>query len=311
MSDGPEISVVVPVHNEEENVTPLHDELSAVLGELGRSYEILFVNDGSTDRTLERLMDLAGRDPHFAAVELDGNFGEAGALSAGFSIAAGGIIVTMDGDMQNDPADVPRMIGEIDAGWKVVSGWREKRKEPFWTRRLPSVMANRIIAGVSGVAVHDTGCSLKAYRRDVVTGQNIPRGFQRFVPAVFGVKGRDVTEVRTKDRARKHGETHYGLARTFAVLRDLTAIRFINSNPRLYGTVIPVAGAAGVGLVLIGLLAQAGSAARWGLAIGGIVIALVSAFAAWGIMRYNRAQVRKVYRIRAVHRGERDDAGGS
>ena len=308
---GPEISVVVPLHNEEENVHPLHEELTTVLARLGRSYEILFVNDGSTDRTLERILEIVGRDAHFAAVELDGNFGEAGALSAGFAVASGRIIVTMDGDLQNDSADVPRLIAEIDKGWHVVSGWRQKRKEPFWTRQLPSRVANWIIARVSGVPIHDTGCSLKAYRRDVVHDQNIPRGFQRFIPAVFGVRGREVTEIRTEDRPRKHGRTHYGLSRTFAVLRDLTAVRFINGDPELYAWGLPLAGVAGVGLSLIGLFAHSPRVARWGLVISGLVVALVSAVATWGVIRYNRAQVRKVYRIRGIYREETDDAAGA
>ncbi|MFH0965612.1 MAG: glycosyltransferase family 2 protein [Planctomycetota bacterium] len=307
---GPEISVVIPVHNEEENVSPLRDELSSVLAGLGRPYEILFVNDGSTDRTLERLLELVGSDPHLGVVELDGNFGEAGALSAGFAVAAGRVIVTMDGDLQNNPADVPRLIAEIDKGWDVASGWRQKRKEPLWSRRLPSTVANWIIARISGVGVHDTGCSLKAYRREVVIGRNIPRGFQRFVPAVFGVRGCQVTEVRTEDRARKHGRTHYGLSRTFAVLRDLAAIRFINRDPRFYAWGVSCAGLLGVGLFLAGVLGWMPPIARWILVIGGGVVAAVSVIAVWGILRYNRAQVRKVYRIRAVHRQGTDDAAG-
>jgi len=297
-----EISVVVPMHNEQDNVAPMHRELSAVLGPLGRSYEILFVDDGSTDATLERMLELVRADPHFAAVELDGNFGEAGALSAGFGTARGSIIVTLDGDLQNNPADIPAMLGRLEEGWLVVSGWRRDRKEPFWTRRLPSIVANWIIARVSGVPVHDTGCGLKAYRREVVAGKSVPRGFQRFMPAVFGVDGRQVTEYETRDRRREHGSTHYGLSRIFAVLRDLTAIRFINRNPAFYARLMPAACAAGVAALVVALAAPLGAALRWAIGLAGALLALGSALSAWGIHRFSRAQELKAYRIRKVHR---------
>jgi glycosyltransferase involved in cell wall biosynthesis len=298
---APEISIVVPMHNEEKNVRPLYDELTAMLGGLGRPYEILFVNDGSTDKTLDEMLELVRLDRRFAAVELDGNFGEAGGLSAGFATARGQIVVTMDGDLQNNPADVPAMLEKLAAGARVVSGWRANRKEQFWSRRLPSVIANRLIAAISGVHVHDTGCSLKAYRAEVVRGQNIPRGFQRFVPAVFGVRGRDVTELVTEDRARKHGRTHYGLSRTFEVLRDLTAIWFINRNPKCYAKVVPVVCLVGLGLVAAAFVAPLPTAVRCIGGCVGVVVAIKSAVAFYGIHRYNRAQIDKVYRIRAVH----------
>ena len=290
------------MHNEEKNVRPLYEEVAPVLEGLGRPYEILFINDGSTDRTLERMLDIVRTNPHFAAVELDGNFGESGALSAGFAVARGDTVVTMDGDLQNDPADIPRMIEKIDEGYRVVSGWRRHRREPLWSRRLPSVVANYVIAHAAGVPVHDTGCSLKAYRRDVVHGQNIPRGFQRFIPAVFGVRGHEVTEIVTEDRERRHGRTHYGLSRTFAVLRDLTAIWFVNRNPRLFATVVPVGCVLGLGALLAALFLPMPAWWHWLCGVGGAVVAVVGAISTWDIRRYNRAQVEKVYRIRTIHR---------
>jgi glycosyltransferase involved in cell wall biosynthesis len=290
------------MHNEEKNVRLLYEELTAVLTRLGRPYEVLFVNDGSTDRTLELMLEIVKQDPHFAAIEHDGNFCESGGLSSGFAVARGETIVTMDGDLQNNPADVPRMLDKLAEGWRVVSGWRLERKESFWSRRLPSVLGNWLIAHISGVFVHDTGCSLKAYRRDVVQGKNIPRGFQRFVPAVFGVRGREVTELRVEDRARKHGRTHYGLSRTFEVLRDLTAIWFINRNPRLLAKVVPIGCVLGLGLLAAGLSAPTTIGWRWVLGIAGALLAILSAVAAWDIRRYNRAQIEKVYKIKAIHR---------
>lgn len=306
--EEPEISVVVPMHNEQDNVRPLYEEVSAVLRTLGRSYEILFVNDGSTDATLERMQELVAEDPSFGAVELDGNFGEAGALSAGYATARGRLVVTMDGDLQNNPADIPRLLERLEEGYEAVSGWRKARKEALLKRRLPSVVGNWLIARVSGVTVHDTGCGLKAYRREVVAGKNVPRGFQRFIPAVFGVRGREVAEIRTEDRARLHGATHYGLSRTFEVLRDLAAIRFINRNPRLYAVALPAACAAGLAALAVGIVAPLALWARLVLAIAGALVAGVAGVGAWGVHRFNVAQERKVYRIRQVHR--QGGAGG-
>ena len=298
----PEISIVVPMHNEEKNVRPLYEELTPVLARLGRSYEILFINDGSTDGTLAEMLALVKQDPRFAAVEHDGNFGEAGGLSSGFATARGQIIVTMDGDLQNNPADLPRLLEKIDGGWRVVSGWRQKRQESFWSRRLPSVIGNWLIAHISGVPVHDTGCSLKAYRRDVVHGQNIPRGFQRFVPAVFGVRRREVTELRVEDRARKHGRSHYGLKRTFEVLRELTAIWFINRNPKLFAKLMPIGCVLGLGMLVAAWAAPMSIAWRAVLGVAGALVGAASAVSTWDIRRYNRAQIDKVYKIKAVHR---------
>jgi len=298
----PEISIVVPMHNEEKNVRPVHQELTAVLRQIGRPYEILFVNDGSTDRTLEIMLELVAEDPCFGAIEHDGNFGEAGGLSSGFATARGDVIVTMDGDLQNNPADIPRFLDKLAEGWRVASGWRLKRKERFWSRRMPSVVGNWLIARISGVPVHDTGCSLKAYRRDVVEGKNIPHGLHRFVPAVFGVRGRDVAELRVEDRARKHGATHYGLSRTFEVLRDLTAIWFINRNPRLFARLVPLGCALGLAALAVGLAAPVHVAWRLVLGLGGALLACLAAVSTWNLLRYNRAQIDKVYKIKTVHR---------
>ncbi|MBX6422826.1 glycosyltransferase family 2 protein [Thermosulfurimonas sp. F29] len=225
------ISVVIPVHNEEKNIEPLYREIVAALEPLGEEFEIIFVNDGSTDGTGEVLRRLKMGDPRVRILEMDRNRGEAAALTAGFFHARGEIVASMDGDGQNDPAYLPEMIRRLrEGGYAVVSGWRMKRKEPLFTRRIPSWIANRIIGLITGVRVHDNGCSLKVYRAEVVKRVQIPHGFHRFIPAVFGVKNHEVAEVRIVDRPRRFGRSHYGLKRTFEVLRELLTIRFVLGN---------------------------------------------------------------------------------
>src|SRR5213078_3231725 len=205
-------------YDEEENVAPLHAELARIACDLGRPYEILFVNDGSGDGTLARLELLAAADPHVRIVDLDGNFGEAAALSAGFAHARGAVVVTLDGDGQNDPADIPRLLARLGPELDVVSGRRYQRKERFLTRVLPSRVANWLIVRATGVPVYDCGCGLKVYRREVVARAQLPRGMNRFLPAILGVDPSRVGEVWVNDRERGAGGSHYGLSRTFAVL---------------------------------------------------------------------------------------------
>ena len=226
------ISVVIPVHNEEKNIEPLYQELIPALESLREEFEIIYVNDGSTDNTNEVLLNLKKKDPRVRVLDMDRNRGEAAALTAGFAHAKGEIVISMDGDGQNDPAYIPEMVRILKEGnYKVVSGWRMKRKEPLITRQIPSWIANRIIGLITGVRVHDNGCSLKAYRAEVVKRVQIPHGFHRFIPAVFGVKNHEVTEIRVVDRPRRFGKSHYGLKRTFEVLRELLTIRFVLSDP--------------------------------------------------------------------------------
>ncbi len=226
------ISVVIPVHNEEKNVLPLYQELRAVLQDLGEEYEIIYVNDGSTDQTGKILLRLKEQDPCVRVLEMDHNRGEAAALTAGFWHARGEIVVSLDGDGQNDPSYIPQLLSKLQEGYKVVSGRRLKRKEPFLTRVLPSMLANHLIGLITGVRVKDNGCSLKAYRAEVVRRRQVPHGFHRFIPAVFGVKNEEVAEVPIIDRPRRFGRSHYGLTRTFEVLRELLTFPFLN-RPRL------------------------------------------------------------------------------
>jgi glycosyltransferase involved in cell wall biosynthesis len=214
------------MHNEEGNARALYETISDALTPLGE-YEIIFVNDCSSDSTLSVMKAIADRDPRFHYADLETNVGENWALLAGISRASGEVIVTIDGDYQNDPAYIPAMLDRLAQGYRVVSGWRRHRVGSFWDRRLPSLVANALIRLVSGVPVHDCGCGLKAYRREVIAGRYVPKGFlNRFSPVVFGVKAKEFSEVEIIDRERKTGTSHYGLGRVFEVARDICVLPF-------------------------------------------------------------------------------------
>lgn len=232
MKTDPMVSISVPLHNEEGNVEPLYREIKGVMESTGLPYEIVLVNDGSTDRTGEILRRLKYEDNLLRVIELEGNFGEAAALSAGYYFSSGDWIITMDGDGQNDPRDIPAFIRKLQEGYRAVSGWRRKRQEAYWQRILPSQVANWMISQVTGVKVHDTGCGLKGYHTSLVRGFFIPHGFHRFLPALFGVKAQEVAEVVVKDRKRQYGTTHYGLGRILEVTRELLTIRFVIRGAR-------------------------------------------------------------------------------
>lgn len=228
------VSLIIPVHNEEKNVPVVYREAKEVLEELsnqGYTYEILFINDGSSDNTLEVLKSIKKTDPFLRILNMDRNRGQAAGLSAGFHYATGDIIVTMDGDGQNDPKYIKDLIKKLEEGYKVVTGYRIKRKEPFLTRILPSRIANWLISLITGLKVRDNGCSLKAYISFIPKKFQIPHGFHRFIPALFGVKNEEVCEIPVIDRPRLYGKTHYGLKRTFEVIRELLTIPFVLKDP--------------------------------------------------------------------------------
>lgn len=230
-----DVSVIAPMHNEEGNVVALYENISAVMAPLQLSYEIIFVNDASTDSTLARLKELRDRDDYFHFVDLQNNVGENWALLAGVSRARGDILVSIDGDYQNDPAYIPMLLEELAKGYQVVSGRRRQRVEKIWSRLVPSQAANGLIRLVSGVPVHDCGCGLKAYRREVLENKFVPEGFMnRFSPAALGVRAGEFTEVEVVDRPRISGKSHYGLYRIFLVLRDLAALPFALRGPRAW-----------------------------------------------------------------------------
>lgn len=229
------ISLVIPTHNEEKNIPIVYEETKKVLEDLhqnkGYNYEIIFINDGSSDNTLEVLKNLKSLDFHLKILNMDKQRGQAAGLTAGFYYATGDIIITMDGDGQNDPKYIKDLVEKLEEGYKVVTGYRIKRKEPFLTRILPSRIANWLISVVTGLKVRDNGCSLKAYLSPIPKKFQIPHGFHRFIPAVFGVKNEEVFEIPVIDRPRLYGKTHYGLKRTFEVIRELLTIPFVLRNP--------------------------------------------------------------------------------
>ncbi len=301
----PALSIVVPVYNEEGNVDPLHAELTRVAEALGRPYEIIFVNDGSGDATLARLEGIRARDPRLRIVDLEGNFGEAAALSAGFAHARGEVVVTLDGDGQNDPADIPRLLARLGPDLDVVSGRRRERKEAFLTRVLPSRIANWLIARATGVPVFDCGCGLKAYRRAVLAGVQLPRGMNRFLPAILGVPPARVAEVTVNDRRRGSGQSHYGLSRTFVVLSDLLALPILVRQPqRRLGLALGGAQAGLVGVMVAAILGALGVPGDPVPALLVVLATIVAAAAGWAIVhdvnRWLRAQRDGVFRVRRI-----------
>ncbi len=222
------LSVIVPLYNEEENIHILYKKLKETLDPLGKEYELLFIDDGSNDRTLSLLEETQSKDNRVVVLSLRRNFGQTAAFAAGFDFARGDIVVTMDGDLQNDPADIPQLL-ELMKGHDLVSGWRKKRKDPFFTRRFPSIMANWLISNVTGVKLHDYGCSLKAYRRDVIKNLKLYGEMHRFIPAVASWYGVRVAEIEVAHHPRLRGKSKYGISRTIKVVLDLITVKFLQS----------------------------------------------------------------------------------
>ena len=233
----PAISVVIPLRDEELNVVPQHDELSAVLQALGVPYEVILVDDGSEDRTFEKLVEVQARDPHVRVVRFRRNYGQTAAFAAGFARARGDFIVTSDGDLQNDPADIPRLL-DVARTHDIVVGWRKDRKDNFFTRHVPSVVANYLLALVTGIRLHDYGCSLKVFRAEVVKPLKLRHGMHRYLPALASQLGGRVTEVIVNHRPRRHGHSKYGLSRTFRVISDLIRLRTL-MRQAIEGDVLP------------------------------------------------------------------------
>lgn len=222
-----ELSIVIPAYNEAESLNSLHAEISAALSMLGVSYEIIVIDDGSTDNTFETLEKLAEADPHLVAVQMRRNFGQTAAFQAGFNLARGDVVITMDADGQNDPADIPALLDKIDEGYDIASGWRVHRRESFIMRRIPSIIANRVLSRQSGIRLHDSGCSLKAYRREVIKHIRLYGEMHRFIPALASGMGVRVAEVPVNDRSRRFGKSKYGISRTIKVILDLFTLNFL------------------------------------------------------------------------------------
>lgn len=221
------VSVIIPLFNEGENVEPLRDALTPALGKIGRPYEVIFVDDGSTDDTAEKLADIAKDNDKFKVLHFKRNAGQTPAMMAGIDFAKGDVIVPMDGDLQNDPEDIGRLLAKLDEGYGVVSGWRKNRQDSFWSRVLPSRIANAVISWVSGVRLKDYGCTLKAYRREVLEDFRLYGEMHRFVPVYAHWQGAKIAEIAVNHRARERGDSKYGLSRIFKVLLDLLVVKFL------------------------------------------------------------------------------------
>ena len=245
----PELSIVIPVRNESPNIGPLYNELVETLGASGRTFEIVVVDDGSTDDTFEQLTALQASDSRLRVIRFRRNFGQTAAFAAGFAYARGSAIVTSDGDLQNDPRDIPAMVALLDQGNDIVCGWRKDRKDPFLTRRLPSILANRLISWATGVRLHDYGCSLKVFKAEVVKPMRLYGEMHRFLPAIASEMGVTIAEQVVNHRARVHGRSKYGLSRTVRVVLDLLTVKFLlsySTRPlQIFGLVGGLMGLAG------------------------------------------------------------------
>ena len=228
-NESPALSVVVPIFNEEESIPHLYDRLTAELEALHLSYEIIAVDDGSRDRSFALLRERAVTDTRLRVVRFRRNFGQTAAFAAGFERARGDVVITIDADLQNDPADIGSLLRKVDEGFDVVSGWRLRRQDRFMSRRLPSILANRLISNVTGLHLHDYGCSLKAYRREVVQDLHLYGELHRFIPAIASWQGVAVAELPVNHAARKYGASKYGIGRTLRVVLDLLTVRFLLS----------------------------------------------------------------------------------
>ena len=327
MKNDPPIrySIVVPFYNEQENIPPLYVKLTEVMHALGERYELVFVDDGSKDKTFKVLSDIYEHDPRVNVVQLRRNFGQAPALKAGFDFARGEIIISMDGDLQHDPDEIPRFLEKIEEGYDLVSGWRISRTDHWLTRQLPSRIANRMMAKLSGVDLHDFGTTFKAYRREVLSEIHLYGELHRFIPALASWAGASVAEVPISNIARKSGESNYGISRTIRVLLDLLSVKFLldySTKPLQFFGLLGLAcltGGAGIGLWVFlrkalldeGLLANHGPLMLLGMALvmGGIQFIATGLIGEMLARTYYESQNKPVYSVREF-RSRRETLAG-
>ena len=309
-----ELSVVIPIHNEAPALEELHRELTETLGAWGRSYEIIVIDDGSTDQSFSILERLHALDPRLRIIRFRRNFGQTAAFAAGFAHARGRIIATSDGDLQNDPRDIPSMIKTLESGYDIVCGWRKNRKDAFLSRLLPSRIANRLISRATGVRLHDYGCSLKVYRAEIVKPIKLYGEMHRFIPAIASEQGVSIAEIVVNHRARAHGRSKYGISRIVRVILDLLTVKFLLS----YSTrPLQIFGVIGLGMGLLGavitgylayvrLLGEQSIANRPLLFFGGLLflsglqLVTVGLLAELQARTYHESQNKPTYAIRDI-----------
>ncbi|MFN3978831.1 MAG: glycosyltransferase family 2 protein [Caldilinea sp.] len=318
----PRISIVIPLYNEEDSIPHLAEALDAAIANCGEPTEVIIVDDGSRDRSFTLLREIAERDPRFTIVRFRRNFGQTAAFAAGFAQARGEVVITMDADLQNDPMDIPLLMAKIDEGYDIVSGWRKNRQDRWLDRKLPSMLANRLISNVTDVRLHDYGCSLKAYRTDVLRHVRLYGELHRFIPALASQVGATVTEVPVNHRARKYGSSKYGISRTIRVMLDLINVWFLGA----YSTrPIHVFGTLGLGSMALGVLTGLYLTALkifWGASIGnrpllllavllvviGVQLVTMGLLAEMITRTYYESQNKPIYVVREIVNNHSDDA---
>ncbi|HTV00866.1 MAG TPA: glycosyltransferase family 2 protein [Luteitalea sp.] len=310
----PEISLVIPIYNEAPNIEALYGEITAALDPWGRTYEVLLIDDGSSDGSADLLAQLPGRDARFRVIKFRRNFGQTPAFSAGFAHARGRVIITSDGDLQNDPKDIPMLVARLEEGFDIVCGWRKDRKDTLVTRRIPSIIANRLISRATGVELHDYGCSLKAFRSEVVKPLRLYGEMHRFIPAIASEFGVKVAEVVVNHRARRAGTSKYGLSRTIRVILDLLTVKFLlnyATRPlQIFGLVGVILGALGTlimaYLVFVRLFLHQGIADRPLLLFGILLVSSGLQLLTMGLLAelqartYHESQDKPTYAIREI-----------
>ena len=318
MSAPLDLSVVVPLYNEEESLPLLVEQLLSALRPTDETFELVLVDDGSSDRTAEVLAEVSAKTPEVVAVLLRKNYGQTAAMAAGFDVAGGEVIVSLDGDLQNDPADIPMLLAKLREGYDLVSGWRHQRQDAALQRKLPSRLANRLIGRVTGVRLHDYGCSLKAYRREVLADMRLYGELHRFLPALAFIEGARITEVKVNHRARQFGTSKYGIDRTFRVLMDLLTVWFMKrflTRPMYvfgFGGLLAIAASLLTSTYLFVIKLMGGDIANRPLLTLAVVLGLAGiqlfCFGLLGellIRTYHESQDRPIYRIREMLRGGR------
>ena len=319
MNSNVALSIVVPIYNEEESLPFLVNQLLEVLQPMEETFELVLVNDGSSDNSADVIRKLSFEIPELVGVLLRKNYGQTAAMAAGFDISSGEIVVTLDGDLQNDPADIPLLVNKIRDGFDLVSGWRYRRQDAAISRKLPSKIANRLIGKVTGVRLNDYGCSLKAYRKEVLTDMRLYGELHRFLPVLANIEGARITEVKVNHRARQFGSSKYGIDRTFRVLMDLLTVWFMNrflTRPMYvfgFGGILAIIGSFITSFYLLTIKLLGEDIGNRPLLIFALLLAVTGVqlfgFGLLGelqIRTYHESQNRPIYRIRDTFRGGRE-----